>query len=68
MTKWSELVAYKCDHCSTDCINHIDSDRVDLGLCVDCLDELPESLLSRARQTPGPFKIPDARQSRGDAR
>lgn len=68
MTQWSELVAYKCDHCSTDCINHVDSDRVDLGLCIDCLDRLPESLLNQALQGPSRFKIPTAGRSRGDAR
>lgn len=68
MTQWSELVAYKCDYCSTDCINHIDSDRVNLGLCADCLDELPTSLLDQALQGPSRFKIPGARRSRGDAR
>jgi hypothetical protein len=52
MTQWSALVAYKCANCSTDSINHQDTDLVDLHLCAKCFYDLPDSLLNRALSSP----------------
>lgn len=73
MTRWSQYCHYDCENCGSICINRSSTDPAQLNICVDCYDDLPETVLKSAtseggRESPPSHGGPTDRVSARDDR